>query len=106
MSKDILFPSAWYRELLDGPCSSWKSDPDRISTVKEAIDQLRLQQGVVLGVLQLAGVKFEELTRMPARWRRDDAAKYLRWADQLQAMGYDGESVREAIRCKLNPVQD
>jgi hypothetical protein len=101
MSKEIIFPSPWYRELLEGECASWSAEAERISTVKERIDQIRLQHGVELYALQVAGVKLAELVRRPGKWRRDDAAKYLRWAAELERLGYDGAKLGEEIRCTL-----
>lgn len=110
----IIFPLGWYKDLLKGSTASWEPATLRENEFAKVLEQFRVQFGATLWALQLMGVKLgdgvdlatgeiskSDLVREPGQLHGQLVAKLLRWADECEVLGYDGEDLRREVQCKL-----
>ena len=76
------------------------------SLLLKVVEQMQLQFGASFWAFEQLGIKLADLATRPENIRGDTAAKFLRWADDGKAEGYDGEKLRREVRCVLKSRQN
>lgn len=103
LAAGVKFPMPWYRQLLAGETLEFTRAAAEESSLEQVADQLREQFGRTLWAMRILGMQLTDLAVAPeAPMRGDLAAKFLRWAAEGERQGYDGEKLRQEVRCRLN----
>lgn len=100
-ARAIPFPVPWYRELCVGDAVQLAPDVSEDSAFLKVLEQLQLQLGATFWALSELGVTLDELATPPEQIRGDVAAKFLRWAGDATAEGYNGAKLESEVRCRL-----
>lgn len=112
LAKGVVWPMAWYKQLLEGESVKRRADEEVETTFERAMGAAIQQYGMLFAMLGAFGGDLDDVSRqLPQLLRGDDGAKLLRWCDEAQALGYDAvkvEAAREEVKCRLKskPVAD
>lgn len=97
-----VWPMPWFKQILHGEAIERTADIQVSATFQRAMDSAREQLGGTLWALALLGVKLGDLVVAPPdKMRGDVAAKFLTWADDAEALGYNGAALRAEVKCRL-----
>lgn len=100
-ASSIKFKVDWYEDLLKGDTVVLDRTYSEESFFLKVVEQMQLQLGVSFWALSQLGLTLDDLATPPEEIRGDVAAKLLRWADEAQDEGYDGEKLKREVKCKL-----
>lgn len=96
----IEFPMPWYQQLLDGPKVEWQPTEVEDTAFADAMDAIRTQLGVSLWAAEVLGMTLKDLAVEPEEPRGEILRKLMGWVPGATAMGYNGEALKEKLRCK------
>lgn len=99
LANHVRFPMPWYRHLLEGDVVTVAPVADEETQLGKFLDQMILQYGVALWALQAMGCNLNDLAKKPKKLKGEVHSKFMKWADEAPALGYDGEKLKAEVRC-------
>lgn len=98
MAREVVFPMPWYLRLMKGEVAELPAVEPEGSDFARMVDQLRLQFGTRLWLLQQLGMTIEDVATPPENPRADLWAELHRLAIQAEDLGYDSTTAKEELK--------
>ena len=98
MAREVVFPLPWYLQMMKGEVVELPSVDSAESDFARMVDQLRLQFGTRLWLLQALGMTIADVATPPENPRADLWAELFKLATQAEDLGYDSTAAKEELK--------
>jgi hypothetical protein len=98
LGQSCVWPMRWYQDVLRGQCADIANAQTKPNDLARTLAAILEQLGPSLAALQMCGVPFGHVARMPGKPNAEQLRKWEAWIAQAPELGYDPSQLEGEIK--------